>query len=102
MSRAASRPGEPEGLAEAWFPPSADRRSVLFVTHDLAEAIALADRVVVLSAGPATRPIAEFPITIPRPRDVTEIMHSPDYVELHKRIWETLKGEVLRARDFHP
>jgi NitT/TauT family transport system ATP-binding protein len=74
---------------------------VLFVTHDLEEAISLADRVVVLSAGPATRPIAEFPIAIPRPRDVTEIVHTPHYVDLHKGIWETLKREVMRAREIH-
>jgi len=87
-------------LLEIW---SSDRKSVLFVTHDLEEAISLADRVVVLSAGPETTPIAEFSVDIPRPRDVTEVIHTPHYLELHKRIWETLKEEVLsgyrRAKD---
>ena len=50
-----------------------NRKSVLFITHDLEEAIALSDRVVVLSAGPATHPIGEFAIDLPRPRDVAEI-----------------------------
>jgi NitT/TauT family transport system ATP-binding protein len=81
-------------LLEIW---SQSRKSVLFVTHDLEEAISLADRVVVLSAGPATHPIAEFVIDIPRPRDVTEITQSPRYTELHRRIWQTLKSEVLRS-----
>jgi NitT/TauT family transport system ATP-binding protein len=81
-------------LLEIW---SSDRKSVLFVTHDLEEAISLSDRVIVLSAGPETRPIAEFAVDLPRPRDVTEIVHTQHYAELHKRIWETLKQEVLRS-----
>ena len=57
-------------LLELW---SADRKSVVFITHDLEEAIALSDRVIVLSAGPETHPIGEFAIDLPRPRDVSEI-----------------------------
>ena len=81
-------------LLEIW---SADRKSVLFVTHDLEEAISLADRVIVLSSGPETRPIAEFAVDIPRPRDVTEIIHSERYTEIHRRIWDALKAEVLKS-----
>ena len=81
-------------LLDIW---SHDRKSVLFVTHDLEEAISLADRVIVLSSGPATAPIAEFEVNIPRPRDVTEIVQSPHYLQTHRRIWETLKKEVLRS-----
>ena len=81
-------------LLELW---SADRKSVLFITHDLEEAIALSDRVVVLSAGPATRPIAEFAIDLPRPRDVNEIRLTPRFVELHGKIWHTMKDEVLKG-----
>jgi len=76
---------------------SQNRKSVLFVTHDLEEAIALSDRVVVLSAGPATRPIGEFVIELPRPRDVAEIRMSPRFVELHSEIWHAMKDEVLKA-----
>lgn len=83
-------------LLDMW---SADRKSVFFVTHDLEEAISLADRVVVMSSGPATRPIAEFTVDIPRPRDVTEIVQSPHYLDLHRRIWDILKKEVLTSYD---
>ena len=65
--------------------------------HDLEEAISLSDRVVVLSAGPATRPIGEFAIDLPRPRDVAEIRMTPAFVDLHREIWQLLKGEVQKA-----
>jgi len=81
-------------LLELW---SANRKSVIFITHDLEEAIALSDRVVVLSAGPATRPIGEFAIDLPRPRDVAEIRLSPRFIELHDRIWHAMKDEVLKG-----
>jgi NitT/TauT family transport system ATP-binding protein len=81
-------------LLDLW---SADRKSVVFITHDLEEAIALADRVVVLSSGPGTRPIGEYVIDLPRPRDVSEIRLSPRFIELHGQIWHAMKGEVLRG-----
>jgi len=81
-------------LLELW---SANRKSVIFITHDLEEAIALSDRVVVLSAGPATHPIGEFTIDLPRPRDVAEIRLTPKFVELHDRIWHSMKEEVLKG-----
>ena len=81
-------------LLELW---SADRKSVVFITHDLEEAIALSDRVVVLSAGPATRPIGEFAIDLPRPRDVAEIRLAPRFVQLHTEIWHAMKDEVLKG-----
>ena len=81
-------------LLELW---SVNRKSVMFITHDLEEAIALSDRVVVLSAGPATRPIGEFTIDLPRPRDVAEIRMKPRFVELHEAIWHVLRDEVLKG-----
>jgi len=81
-------------LLDLW---AADRRSVLFITHDLEEAIALSDRVIVLSAGPETHPLGEFAIDLPRPRDVAEIRLSPRFVELHEAIWHVLKAEVLKG-----
>jgi NitT/TauT family transport system ATP-binding protein len=76
---------------------SQDRKSVAFVTHDIEEAISLSDRVVVLSAGPASRPIGEFPIDLPRPRDVSEVRLTPRFLELHMAIWQVLKSEVLKT-----
>jgi len=81
-------------LLELW---SADRKSVLFITHDLEEAIALSDRVIVLSAGPGTHPIGEFVIDLPRPRDVNEIRMTPRFVEIHGDIWHAMKDEVLKG-----
>jgi NitT/TauT family transport system ATP-binding protein len=74
-----------------------DRKSVLFITHDLEEAIALSDRVIVLSAGPATRPIGDFRVNLPRPRDVSEIRMTPAFLDLHREIWAAMKEEVLKA-----
>jgi sulfonate transport system ATP-binding protein len=81
-------------LLELW---SADRKSVIFITHDLEEAISLSDRVVVLSAGPETHPIGEFDIDLPRPRDVAEIRHTRRFIELHDQIWHAMKDEVLKG-----
>ena len=76
---------------------AAKRKAVLFITHDLDEAIAMSDRVVILSAGPASHPIGEFAIDIPRPRDVAEIKTSPRFIELHAAIWAVLRDEVLKG-----
>ncbi len=76
---------------------SAKRKAVLFITHDLDEAIAMSDRVVVLSAGPGSHPIGEFSIDIPRPRDVAEVKMTPRFIELHQAIWDVLREEVLKG-----
>ena len=81
-------------LLDLW---SGNRKSVLFITHDLEEAIAMSDRVIMLSAGPATRPIGEFAIDLPRPRDVNEIRLTPRFVELHSEMWHQMKSEVLKG-----
>ena len=74
-----------------------DRKTILFVTHDLEEAIALSDRVLVLAAGPGTRVIGSHPVTLPRPRDVTEVRLHPGFRQVYQTIWAQLRGEVLRA-----
>ena len=81
-------------VLELW---SAKKKAVLFITHDLDEAIAMSDRVVVLSAGPATRPLGEFAVDLPRPRHVAEVRAEPRFVELHKQIWSVLRDEVLKG-----
>ena len=72
------------------------RPAVVFVTHDLEEAIALADKVIVLTAGPGTVK-AEFHIDLPRPRVVQEIRFDPRFVATYERIWEALRDEVQEA-----
>jgi NitT/TauT family transport system ATP-binding protein len=81
-------------LLDIW---AAKRKAVLFITHDLDEAIAMSDRVVVMSAGPGSRPIGDFPIDIERPRDVAEIKTSPRFLQLHQAIWSVLREEVLKG-----
>ncbi len=72
------------------------RPAVIFVTHDLEEAIALADKVVVLTVGPGT--VKEvFPINLPRPRRVQEIRFDADFIAIYEKIWEALRSEVQTA-----
>ncbi len=70
------------------------RPAVVFVTHDLEEAIALADKVIVLTAGPGGTVKATFDIDLPRPRVVQEIRFEPRFVDLYHQIWEALRSEV--------
>jgi len=78
-------------LLQMWTSISA---SVVFVTHDLEEAISLADRVCVLTAGPATVK-GIYTIDLPRPRNVAEIRFEPRFVQLYHEIWEDLRNEVI-------
>lgn len=72
-------------------------KAVVFITHDLDEAIALSDEVVILGAGPGSEVVGSYEITIPRPRDLLEIRDDPQFVELHREIWGRLKVEVSRT-----
>jgi NitT/TauT family transport system ATP-binding protein len=81
-------------LLDLW---SADRKAVLFVTHDLEEAIALADRVVIMSAGPAARIIGDWTVDLARPRDISEVKLDKVFHDLHREIWHVLKAEVLKG-----
>ena len=76
---------------------SQKKKAVLFITHDLDEAISISDRVVVFSAGPGSHPIGEFYIDIARPRDVAEVRVTPRFIELHNAIWADLREEVLKG-----
>jgi NitT/TauT family transport system ATP-binding protein len=67
----------------------AERRSILFVTHDIEEAVALADRVLVFSPRPA-RIVAEHRIDLPRPRNLRALRGSPDFSAYTREIWEAL------------
>jgi NitT/TauT family transport system ATP-binding protein len=81
-------------LLDLW---GVDRKAVLFVTHDLEEAIALSDRVVIMSAGPAARIIGDWSVALPRPRDIAEVRHEKAFQDLHREIWAVLKAEVLKG-----
>src|SRR6188472_2845479 len=81
-------------LLDLW---TADRKAVLFVTHDLEEAIALSDRVVIMSAGPGARIIGDWKVALPRPRDISEVRIGPAFHQLHRDIWQTLKAEVMKG-----
>lgn len=72
------------------------RKTVLFVTHDLEEAIALADRVAVMSA-PPTRVIGVYEVRLTRPRNVAEIRMDPGFAEIYRAIWAQLKAEVQKG-----
>jgi NitT/TauT family transport system ATP-binding protein len=74
------------------------KRTVLFVTHDLEEAIALADEVVVLSAGPASRIVGRHAVTLDRPRDLMELRTTTAFVDLYRAIWAVLREEVARSQ----
>jgi NitT/TauT family transport system ATP-binding protein len=81
-------------LLDLW---TTDRKAVLFVTHDLEEAIALSDRVVIMSAGPAARIIGNWSVALARPRDISEVKLDPAFHELHRDIWHMLKAEVVKG-----
>ncbi|MBX4924564.1 ABC transporter ATP-binding protein [Rhizobium binae] len=78
-----------------------ERRAVVMITHDLEEAIALGDRVVVLAAGPRSRVIDSFPVDLARPRDVAEIKLDPRFMDLYRNIWSSLRGEVEKSYERH-
>lgn len=79
-------------LLELWRD---ERKTIVFITHDLTEAITLADRVVVMSARPGTiKSVTE--VKIPRPRDVYHIHHSEAYGQLYDKLWEELREEVAK------
>ncbi|AUH51609.1 ABC transporter ATP-binding protein [Chromobacterium sp. ATCC 53434] len=73
------------------------RRSALLITHDLQEAIALADRVVVLSAGPRCQVVESLAIQLPRPRVVEDMLQQPRFMDYHAALWSVLRQQVRRA-----
>jgi len=81
-------------LLDLW---SADRKAVMFITHDLEEAIALSDRVVIMSAGPAAHILGDWRVPLARPRDIAEVKLEPAFHELHREIWHRLRDEVLKG-----
>jgi NitT/TauT family transport system ATP-binding protein len=84
--------------AESRAPHPSPSKTVIFVTHDLEEAIALADEVIVLSAGPSARVVARHAVTLDRPRDLMELRTSPAFIELYRALWGVLREEVARSQ----
>jgi NitT/TauT family transport system ATP-binding protein len=79
-----------QGLLRLW---ERDKRTVLFITHDLAEAICLADRILVCTARPG-KIKSEIKVDLPRPRNINDLQHDPQYHEFYQRIWRDLSQEM--------
>jgi NitT/TauT family transport system ATP-binding protein len=73
--------------------------TVLFVTHDLEEAVALSDRVLLFTAGPQARIKGDYPVPLPRPRNVVEARFMPGFNEVYGRVWNDLRDEVMASYD---
>jgi NitT/TauT family transport system ATP-binding protein len=78
---------------------AASPKTVLLVTHDLAEAIALSDEVVLLSAGPASRVVGVYPVDLTRPRRLDELRLQPCFNHLYQAIWSDLRTEVMKSHE---
>ena len=73
------------------------RATVLFVTHDLEEAIAMSDRVLLMTAGPGARLKGDYRVDLPRPRNVVEARFMPGFAQVYERVWSELREEVLAS-----
>lgn len=83
-------------LLQLW---SGSHKTVVFVTHDLEEAIALSDEVVVLSAGPASGIVERYEVSLERPRNLMDLRTQTAFIEIYRHIWANLKQEVLRSHE---
>lgn len=83
-------------LLSVW--QDAGHQTVVFVTHDLEEAIGLSDRVIVLSAGPG-KVVGDYEVELPRPRNLLRLKLDPSFTHLYQKIWDDLESEVTKAAD---
>ncbi|MDF3072540.1 MAG: transporter related [Alphaproteobacteria bacterium] len=82
-----------EELLRVW---ELEKKTILFITHDLTEAITLSDQVVVLSARPGTVK-AIIDIDLPRPRDPFLLQTTPEFIEIYHRVWELLRDDIRKS-----
>jgi len=75
---------------------SSTKATVLFVTHDLEEAIALSDEIFLLSTSPRSRLMGRYPVDLPKPRNLIDVKSDSDFYDLYQRIWHDLRKEVLK------
>jgi NitT/TauT family transport system ATP-binding protein len=85
-------------LLRLWSAGSGGGAAVVFVTHDLEEAVVLGDRVVVMTAGPATVK-GSFDVPLERPRDAEEVRLTPEFLDIYREVWESLREEVQITRE---
>jgi NitT/TauT family transport system ATP-binding protein len=83
-------------ILELW---TGSGQTVIFVTHDLEEAIALSDQVWLLSAGPGARVVGRYSIHLARPRNLIDIKTEPQFHQLYRDIWMNLRQEVLKSHE---
>ena len=83
-----------DDLLHVW---ETSRKTVMFITHSVEEAIRLADRIIVMTARPG-RIKSEIAVSIPRPRDVFELQTNEDFLRIREQVWRSLKEEVLASR----
>ncbi|AFS78164.1 ABC transporter ATP-binding protein [Gottschalkia acidurici 9a] len=74
------------------------KNTIIYITHDIAEAITLADRIILMSYRPSSIK-SQYKIDLPRPRDIQDLKHNSQFIELEKHIWSDIKNEVLKARE---
>lgn len=84
-----------EQVLELW---AASGTTIVFITHDLDEAISISDEVIVLSAGPRSRVVMRHKVPLERPRDLMSVRLDKRFSETYSEIWETLRNEVLASR----
>jgi NitT/TauT family transport system ATP-binding protein len=85
-------------VSDGEAPATEHRKTIVFVTHDLEEAIALADEVIVLSAGPSSRVVSRHAVSLARPRDLLELRTTPAFIDLYRAMWAGLREEVIRSQ----
>lgn len=83
-------------LLQVW--EQSGHQTVVFITHDLEEAIGLSDRIIVMTASPG-RVLGDYRVDLPRPRNLLDAKLEPGFMELYRRIWADLEGEVMKANE---